>query len=714
MAFDITKLTAPPVIRYRTEELPENVAKTAFIVNKEKITEGAIKQANRTFDPFNELGIMMRDGKPPVRNGVPSMFILKRDQAGNEKPVSLEEAGVEYGDREFWNQAQLGNLFAYPAGSENPSQIKADFRFYPARISVSAPITPDDMPAQIPPARAAHVYRKPGRLARIINSIFPRYRRADCEIYKDQQSLKDKIKVQNRKRGENKALEDEVKELRNAEKHADEIKANELIRSNHAQMKNEQFHKNAGKQVYWDMVRPDPVWHEEYEKKGKKKDEPIKNEDIMEEKEKPAVKEEPKKKKISNFYTREEFDSLEKLDKKLEDYVIGGKPLSQDEYCGLVSGASLLPKNALRGYETAPEYDATLLQTMVNMGYEKEKAGEIIANNTNTIITTDLMKGDLRTDQGKVLPTTVNPARIDVFNALEDYKKGNKDPLANIIARGIAVAVQDTGNHKSAIGGNVYNHTDFAAATADLMDRDKDLEKLVMEKGVDEADLDALRGMNNMSKADSARREAKVKLSEAAANGNNDMKYGLKQKYAEDIVLANLMEAKVNSENYLQKQKEDPAADLGVQMQKEAEKNGLMFDGNQVHEFAKNPEARPMPPVGKFYSDQVGAIINGRSKEFNVHPDSMIDLCDAEGVEKMKNVAKAIVEKEGLAELSVRELNDKLCINKELRGAGLMLKADEVMKERPELDADESMSYDRINEIDNEELDPLNTAMIMK
>lgn len=671
MAYDLKKLRGEPFPRYESDDVAEELIKL------DQIDKFKIKKANEDLHLWNVLGIEPdAQGNLPKRgNGAPSIFVMKKDANGDLKPTSLEDAGIQFGGKDFWYQAQLGNVFAYPAGSADPVQVKARFDAYLPKVSVSAPIKSEDLPIKKTAENAQHNYREPNWFTRALNKVFG-IRRRDCEIYREQQRVKKEMDTLTRRRKANGAVENEERKIP-AGNEREKLRAEkEAFIRQVSSLESAKDKKIGGKTVYMNLVAPKPVFMEKYKDK---------------------------------FYTEEQYNSVKKLDNKLEDYEIGGKPLSQDEYCGLVAACSLDPKNALPGYALSPQYDATLVETIKNLGYDEQQAKEITVANYTTMITTDLMKGDLRATQGNVLGCTVSPAREDVFKLLDKYKRGDKEPLAKAIVRGINIAAQDTGNRSKSNGGNIYNHSEFAKATADLLERDPQLKDLAYKNGLEEGDVEALRGMTAMSKAVDERQDAKIAIAKAAMNGTQ-LTYEEKRKYAEDIVTANLMEGKVAAENYMQKKTADPFKEEVERLQAQAAQDGLELDKDTLEHYARNPEERPMPPKGKLYYDQTDKFVGGRLREFNVHPDTLLNISDEDGVNEIKEIARKIVQKEGLADLDEKALNERLVTKDKLTGTDVVLKADEAMKEGPV-----------INEHENElkmsvesELDPLNTGMIMK
>lgn len=673
MAYDIKKLKGEPFPRYESDEAAEELIKI------DMIDKFKMKKANEDLHLWNVLGIEPdAQGNLPKRGGAPSIFVMKKDENGVEKPTSLEDAGIKLGDRDFWHQAQLGNVFAYPAGSADPVQIKARFNSYIPKVSVSAPIKPENMPIKRTAENAQHNYRAPNWFTRALNRVFPGIRTRDCEIYREQQRVKKEMDTMGRRRMANGAIENENRGIPAGNEREKARQEKTDLQSKVSSLETGKSNKLDGKKVYLNMVAPQPVFMKEYEDKG--------------------------------FYTKDDFNSVQKIDKKLEDYDFGGKPLSEDEYCGLVAACTLDPKNALPGYKLSPQYDPTLVESLKNFGYEEQKAKEIVVSSYTTMITTDLMKGDLRGTQGNVLSCTVDPARKDVFDLLDKYKQGDKEPLAKAIVRGISIAANDTGNRSKSTGGNIYNHCEFANATADLLERDPELKELAYKNGLEEGDVQALRGMTAMSKAVDDRQNAKIKLAQAALNGTQ-LTPEEKRKCAEEIVTANLMEGKVAAENYLQKKSADPSADETEKYQLKAIEDGLQFDKDTLEYYAQHPEERPMPPKGKLYFDQVDKMVGGRIDEFNVHPDTLLNISDEDGVNEIKEIARKIVQKEGLANLDVKALNEKLVTKEKLTGSEVVLKAEEALNKGPELEAPGKQPEKQIEE---DKLDPLNTGMIMK
>ena len=105
-----------------------------------------LKEINDDLDLKNDLGIYLDEkGKVPESAGIPRIFVMGLDKDGRDRRMSLEEAGVRYGSREFWQQAQQGNVFALPAGEATPVQLTVTRTKSSASVSIR-PVGVDKLP----------------------------------------------------------------------------------------------------------------------------------------------------------------------------------------------------------------------------------------------------------------------------------------------------------------------------------------------------------------------------------------------------------------------------------------------------------------------------------------------------------------------------------------------------------------------------------------
>ena len=615
-----------------------------------------LKEINDDLDLKNDLGIYLdEDGKVPESAGIPRIFVMGLDKDGRDRRMSLEEAGVRYGSREFWQQAQQGNVFALPAGEATPVQLTVTRTKSSASVSIR-PVGVDKLPeAQL---------KRPTRWQRFVH-FFNRNKYAE-EINRwanrEANSKANREMMASMFEKRRKVLKDEMDELRDREAEealaqAEKKEAGRLKREQ--QQKERQLSdihvqavsKTQGRQTYRDLVAPEPVFRKELERTKEKQ----------------------------GFYSKESFGTLKKLEHSYSEYQVGGKPVTEDEYCGLVAACSVLPEHAEEGFKKLPAYDPQMKAALLNGGHTEEQSREIIAHSYMTMATIDLMKAKLHNNQDNLLETNVNAGRTDTIQALEKYKNGDKDELARVIAYGVKHTAAFSGQQLNTVSDEYHNLFHFSSAAAGLMERDPALRELAEEKyGMKPDDLRALKGLAALDKADTARRTAKEKLAKAA-EGKLTLNRDEKRQCAKDILKANFMEASLTTANAMLKGKGQRPADREEdRLADAAEKNKLM---------RADKETRPLPPKGLYYYDQIVSVIPGRQPEFNAHPKTILGM-DKEGWQKnYEMIADKILDADKLDELDARALheaiNSKSYANEEIMTMGSRVLKDEAPRVDP-------------------------------
>ena len=588
---------------------------------------------NKSLDLTNDLGIIPdEEGRIPKSAGVPRIFIMGQDENQRDRRMSLEEAGIEYGSREFWQQAQLGNVFALPGGERLPVQLTVSRTKNTANVSIR-PVGAEEMPEL--------AVKKPTRWQRFVHFFNRKKYAEEISAWNNREANRksNREMMASIFESRRKVVKDEMDELRDlaaeeaAEKAAEKEARKEAARGQTEQRKKEQLlsevhrqagSKETGRQTYRDLVAPAPVFHPELERTGTQQ----------------------------GFYSRESFDKLEKLEHSYSEYEVGGEPVTEDEYCGLVAACSMSPEHAEEGFKKLPRYDPQLKTVLMNGGHSEAEAKEIIAHSYMTMPTIDLMKSKLHNNQDNLLETNVNAGRRDAANALENYKKGNKDDLAKAIAYGVKHTAALSGERLVVVDDDYHNLFHFSAAAAKLLERDADLMKLAKEKyGMKQEDLKALKGLAAIDEADTARRTAKEKLAEAA-EGKRVLTPEEKRQCAKDILKANVMEATLTESNALRRsQGKGPRDEEEERLSELIEKNKLMRG---------DKETRPLPPQGAVYFDQLGTVLDGRQPEFNTHPGSLLKMSDEAWQKNYEKIADRIVKEDKLDELDGPALHEKI------------------------------------------------------
>lgn len=631
------------------------------------VPDKTIDWLNKRADFLELFGIPVdeKTGKVPESDGFPRIFVMGKDKNNHDRPMSLEEAGVELKSREFWYQAQLGNVFVLPAGMRSPLQFQLEL------TKTGTPSThwgqvgeemPDPPPLKRPSLlhRIAHWFNK-----NAYKDEIEQYDNREQDIKNTRGQLGDLFQ---KRRVSAKQELDEVREIE--EDMAEAIDQQRVDQQLKDAAEDAEI-KQMGRDNYTDLIAPKPVFHPELERVDKNG---------------VNVKQ--------GFYSKKNFDTLEKLDHDYSEYQVGGKTVTKDQYAGLVASASTQAKYGEATYKTAPEYDPSLKPSIMNLGHTKEQADEILAEGTMTVVSVDLMRPELRNNQDDPLGTTVNPARKEVMDALESYKNNDKEPLARILANGVNRVGNMDGSLTREISDPNFNLFHFTGAAAEMMDdkHDPELRQIAEQKyGMDPNALKAVQGLHALDKADTAARDAKHKLA-IAEKEDVPLHEDTKRAWLKDILKAELMKSMVLQENELRlvdpktgRSRQTPFRKESDRMVQDAASKGLIRDSQQIKDLKNTDPAKiKLPPAGSLYADQVARYMNGRDPEFNVHPNTLKTM-DEKSIEEM---ADKLIDQEKLTSDPVHEINRKLKTGA-ITGPNLIDRASDAMKGKAdEIDLD--------------------------
>ena len=193
------------------------------------------------------------------------MFIMGKGEDGHDTVMSLEEAGVTYGSKEFWRQSQLGNVFAYPAGETKPVQMRLELHGNSPIVNYSKLIDSKDMPQ---PQK-----KQPGFFQRILHSINKNWASSETRDYyatlNDGEAVTEKLKeMENVREG---TVKDEMEDLRSREEDL-EAEAEQAEFEAHVQKTVDQYDRKLnGHKTYRNITDPEPVFDESIEKTANNK-----------------------------------------------------------------------------------------------------------------------------------------------------------------------------------------------------------------------------------------------------------------------------------------------------------------------------------------------------------------------------------------------------------------------------------------------------------
>ena len=549
-----------------------------------------VYRAQKDIDLMNKLGIILGSEKEvPTTGGQPRIFLIRQDKDGRDKVMTMEEAGIKYGSKEFWTEAQLGNAYAYPAGDTRPVQIQFDWEkkyaeeeAYP-KISFSKPIEPEDLPSA--------PVKEPGGWAKFCHFItFGRAYKKQFEEYNnaiaDKAAVAAKVTGMNSLRESAASSELSIKETIAA---AEEKKRKEAEEAFLKPYKNAADLKEHVKDNFESIYKPVPVMKEELLKR-------------MEDETGPEGKViHPKK---EGYYTKENFDDLTVLspdspDPKnrfdLKDIKVGNssRSVTESEFCAAAMIATMRPKIMMDVYPKKDSYDKYLIDTLKAHGYTEEEAEEGVCTHASGGSVTDLFFLPARDSSGKWISSTINKGRLDAKKAFEEYKNSNKGPLAEIIAYGIN-NIAGTISSSSYYVSEDYMKSHIAGNLINMMDDDPELKKAAFKAGLDEKKLGTVKGSLILGKMDDERKKAKLKL----ANAENDgtvLTEDEKKKCVEDIVRADILENMYLNDNANQSPEYNK---LKYELD-----HAQIASANEFELWKKEPEKRPPAKDGKFWAD---------------------------------------------------------------------------------------------------------------
>ena len=478
------------------------------------------------YDFEGELGII-KESDGTIRNHlpeVPRIFIMQKNADGDDVMMDLDTAGIKLASREFWDQAQLGNVFAYPAGDSLPVQIQLDVsRGHNPKVKLSKPVTP----ATIPPAPRPP---KPGFFGRI-GALFSKRLQQKCNTYdawlSDRRQNYNRILVNEAKRTnpENlKFVDKEVPEVKQflAHRQEEENKAkNRAVFDRIAGHENRKATKENGLDNAISMWKPVPVMKDNLLKKP--------------------------------FYTEEEFNKLEKYeDLKLEDIKIGGQGLTDEDFASIAIAASVQPKYASKNPLILSQGGADYPQILTEVaGLSKEEAELITAASFDGSLSRDMMSyGSERGGNGQAIEAMAVPGRRDAKAALEKYNPNDiasKEDLAKIIAFGVSHNARCVAKQGGKLIDNALNFYHMTGNLTKLLDRDPDLMDLAQKAGMKIEDYKTIKAMAELDRLDTKRTEAQKTLYGSAVNGE-PLDDAVKKEALKDILKANLVESIVVEE----------------------------------------------------------------------------------------------------------------------------------------------------------------------
>ena len=608
---------------------------------------------------FDELGIDFGTGKEwdtlpfvgdPEKGIKPRFFMMQKGDDGFDRPVNIDPAQLKPGSPEFWQEIQRGNIFAYPAGKNDPVQlqIKAPYgKSSPTRtIELSEPVTSQNMPGLVGEREPEPL----SALAKIVNFItFGRYKREQKRAYDNYQAGLRPTKEFLR----NNANERKKLNVKDKTGKTQEEKDFESIRENRANAKDqaardEEFRKAKGNAEYYETKNKaiSSIFHPQ-----------PKDLDL------PGLhkKFDPETKKVTQdgLYTDEQFNDLKVYGKDeidLDKIKIGesGEAVSAEEFAALAYFGMWDDDLGYKGKGFDPQnaQDLTIEETMKYYGYSEEETRHMVATTSRSMYTADLYMSTLRANEGNYFKEYTNAGREIAVNALKAYQGGDKEKLAQLIASSVNNVAEELTALEDGMTEQARGNIDMSVKLLNLMEKDPQLAEIAFTKGMKQDKLEVVKGMKVLNQLDKDAREAELEI--ATARKNHDvLSEEKKQELSKKIIKAKYAEMRLSVENRENKKEFSPLLDT-------LEKNKVNGKMDVVKVWHFNPEKRPKLPEGKIYEDSISDIRYGITAVRGKLPSCVAELTTAKGQDHLDRIAEQICKDQNFRNMSENDLSKKL------------------------------------------------------
>ena len=610
----------------------------------------------------------------PKSGSVPRMFVIGKNERGGDQIMDLAAAGLQTGTAKFWEQVQLGNVFAYAVGELNPVQLQLDSDGN-NKLQFSAPIAPENLPK--PPAAP----RKPTPWMRFAG-LFGGYKRERAqwnEYTRNRQQLTQTLNSHRQERGN--LLSQETKDAEEAKrKLAEERERREEEDRRKAE---EETYKTAVKRVKGNensmklmtsIFQPQPVLDTS-----------------------PGILR--TEQDHYGLYRKEQFNDLVQYPKEgpngidLDKIQVGksGETVKPEEFAAVTMYALWQPE-ALKAGLKAQSNDPHMVKSLTGL---KDKKGDPLFKEEDVLTlatgftrgwwTTDLFMNPPRDNEGAYFKDVTNVGRRIAVEAFQDYAKGDNTKLAKLVADGINMAADDLRNVEGACifeQQRAVMHT--SGKLLDLLAKDPALAAKAKDLGMKPEKVQIVKGLRVLENLEQESRKAEVAILEAHRQ-NRPLTEDEKRKYIKAMLKPRIAVHQLGIENMkclngdLIQEKNDGLYAKVIFLQKD-----------QMDQFQENPASRPAPKEGEIWADTAQNVSNSLAKVFGEGPQILLDLGDPKGnaLKQLDIVAEEVYKVSGAEKMKMNELARDLDVSSTKMNFKLtehLIKATDNLKNRKQL-----------------------------
>lgn len=632
-------------IRQRRTAIPHDERKAMELSDK------SLWDLNNEADMFAMLGLGIgAEGEVTDSKAKSKFFIMRQDDDGTLRRVSLDEAGITPKSRAFWQEAQLGNLFVYAAGSPNPSQIQLDYRANSKSLepAFSKPVDPAAV-------TALGRVKKPNFFKRLLNRFNKDWFKAECEPWRKQEESAAKLRENlSKETGERKnTAAQELEEVAGIEKATAEAerkaKLDRMVQSAQARLERTAIGTKYSEAIF----EPEPkifATEETLERfPGRTTDDPFFNKLLRIES------------KQFGFMDMDEFANLTPFGKDqldLDAITLGesGRPVSKSEFCSLALFTCMENEIALNAHKEGPamidSYDPTLLPRLQEVvGLSKEEAETLVALSGSSFYTTDTFIDPPRSESGRFIADTINIGRKKTAEALAAYQNGDLAPLGKLLANGVnkqAGTIAQVEAHS--FGSEIEGGFNSSRHLIDMLKADPRLKDAALKAGMEEKNLRVVEGVGKLCELDEKACEANLKLAKAERDGVA-LSAEEKMECIKSVVMPQLAYHMMLTEN-----KNTECKEIQHIMSEKFLNYDLMPSSEVQHDLKRRVSELPDKML---WADSILSTQDAMKAVYRRKPESIAALRSATGMENLEKTAAEIIRQDKLAELSPGELVKK-------------------------------------------------------
>ena len=623
---------------------------------------------------------------PKDRNGNSRLFALHVGEDGRDVMVPLDGKDPPLRSQAFWDDVQRGNVFAIPAGDDRPVQVQLKYTGNTTIPDFSKPIEPKDLPMSPAPPEP----RRPNIFKRAIHVMFKRAFKQEFDAYTKEKAAQDNWRagVEKTRKQVSDICDNRSGILAQEKEDAAREKQRRAEAAERERLQNQlTTAKEKTTMVEVAMSKAKAVWEPEpkiLEDEASLKRYPGRTikagqDSIYNRLYHREVTRNGKKETQEGFFNIDTFGDVKPIGKDQLDLNSihkgdSGKTFDTEDFVALTLAATAIPRIGVNGIPYSPEPDNTQVEAMMNLKvtemvdgkpvekprFTKEEATMLASDVLHMHYTTDVMEPQTRDNSGRFAKPVVEPARQLTKNALNRYKEGNPKDLAEIVAHGIRSCACNVTGKEAPPGRAWKGEMKYAGKLVEMLDADPKLAEAARKAGMKEADLNTVRGVNELMKLDQKGADANLKLAEAAS-GEKVLTPEEKKQAVKDVLMA-----KMALETMVKENKDKPCKEydemfmgpmgLGAYGQGQNEGPEVL----KIRTESKKGVPRPLPPPGKIYEDTGGNLADALKCQKKERPAAVILLSSPTYRKNLEKAAEQIIQEDKLLEKSPDQLTQEL------------------------------------------------------